>query len=242
MMPSHRSSGVSSRLWMMLDRVATLAVIAAAAAFLWNGGLSRFWSPAAPTGQPEIPIPKESVAMDGAQKMGSPTARVVLMEFSDFQCPFCSRFAKETLPGLKAKYIDTGLVQFAFRHHPLPNHANAQAAAVAAECAGRQDAFWKMHDRLFEDPAKLEESHIIGYASQLGLDLAVFNRCRAQDAPASVLRDAELASALALRGTPVFFVGSLGPDGTLEVRNVIAGARPAGEFEVAIDGLVNKAS
>ena len=161
MTSSQRWSGLRSRLWSVLDRAATVAVLVAAVAFFWNGGLRSAPSGGAPADRQTIPIPEDPVALDGTQMMGSPTARVVLMEFSDFQCPYCGRFAQETLPGLRAKYVDAGLVQFVFRHNPLPVHPNAQAAAEAAICAARQGNFWGMHDQLFRDPAKLEESHVV---------------------------------------------------------------------------------
>ena len=234
-----RWSSLRLSLWRVLDRVATIAVLVAAIVFLWNGGPGS--SRSAPAGQPTIPIPEQPISLDGIPVMGSPLAKVALVEFSDFQCPYCGRFAQETLPALKAKYVDTGLVRFVFRHNPIPVHTRAQPAAEAAECAGRQGHFWGMHDRLFEDPTELEESNLADYAKSLDLDLSAFDGCRAGGAREPVLRDAELARSLSLRGTPTFLIGPVGADGRAEVSDVIAGARPVAEFEAVLDKVLKVA-
>ena len=87
--------------------------------------------------------------------MGAKTAPVVVMEFSDFHCPFCRRHATTVLPRLKRDYVDTGKVLYVFRHFPLDTHPDAPAAGAAAACAGRQGKFWEMHDRFFETAARV---------------------------------------------------------------------------------------
>jgi Thioredoxin len=100
-----------------LDVVATVAMTAASGFLIWS-----LWHPrplTEGTTRPEVPVPSESISLDGAPKLGNPSARVVIVEFSDFECPYCGKFAREIMPELKSKYIDTSLVQFAFRHLPL---------------------------------------------------------------------------------------------------------------------------
>lgn len=213
----------------------TLAVLVAAILFVWNyRGSSRSVS----AGGPIVPIPKQPISLEGTT-LGSPGAKVALVEFSDFQCPYCGKFATETLPKIKTKYIDKGLLRFVFRHNPIPVHARAQAAAEAAECAGRQGRFWEMHHQLFQDPKRLEVADLADYAQTVGLDLPAFKVCTAKGAKEHVQRDVELAKSLTLRGTPTFMVGTIGADGYVKVSEVIAGARPLAEFESSIDKILN---
>ena len=89
---------------------------------------------------------------------GDEDAPVTIVEWSDFECPFCTRFYTETLGKLEEKYINTGKVKFVYRDFPLGFHANAQKAAEAAECAGEQGKYWEMHDKLFEKQAEWSEA------------------------------------------------------------------------------------
>ncbi|MCB0229190.1 MAG: thioredoxin domain-containing protein, partial [Anaerolineae bacterium] len=106
---------------------------------------------------------------------GSPDAPVTIIEYSDFQCPFCSRWVEQTYPSLLKDYVDSGKVQLVFRDFPLSFHPNADEAAVASRCAAEQDAYWAMHDALFAgQPAWSElpdaKPTFIGYAGDIGLD------------------------------------------------------------------------
>src|SRR5439155_11115874 len=105
-------------------------------------------------------------------------ANLAIIEFSDFQCPFCGRYARETFPLLKREFIDTGEVNYVFMHFPLEAlHPDALKAAEAAACAGRQDKFWGMHDRLFANQAALLLPSIMNYARELRLDEPNFEKC-----------------------------------------------------------------
>ncbi|MEE8403602.1 MAG: thioredoxin domain-containing protein [Candidatus Hydrothermarchaeaceae archaeon] len=97
------------------------------------------------------------VSIDGDSCLGPEDAPVTIIEFSDYQCPYCAKFWSQTLPQIKAEYIDTGKVKFVYRDYPLTGlgHAYAQKAAEAAECAGEQGKFWEMHDKLFETQGEL---------------------------------------------------------------------------------------
>lgn len=141
---------------------------------------------------------------------GGPQARVLLTEFSDFQCPSC-KYARPIIEALLKQYADQ--VRFVFRHYPLSQHAWARPAAVAAECAARQGRFWPVHDRLFEEqekwvesgdpPAKFEE-----YAKAAGVDLQAFKSCQADPAvAAAVERDVAEGNAWQVMSTPTLFIG-----------------------------------
>lgn len=91
----------------------------------------------------------KDINIEGSYVLGDPNATVTLVEFSDFECPFCSRHFSQTWPEIKKEYVDTGKVKVVFKHFPLDFHANAQKASEAAECAGDQGKFWEMHELIF---------------------------------------------------------------------------------------------
>lgn len=166
--------------------------------------------------------------------LGRPDAPVSIIEFTDLQCPYCARFAEETWPRLKARYVDTGKVRFASRDLPLGMHAHAMPAAIAARCAGRQDRFWDYREALFRMQGELPQSPYDALASRLGLDAAAFSACRADPTVAAEVRqDVALAQRNGITGTPSFVVGSV-RNGEFEAQ-VIRGAQPLQAFEQAIE-------
>ena len=107
--------------------------------------------------------------------LGAPEAPLTLIEFSDYQCPFCRRFAETTLPVLKRDYIETGKLRYVFRDFPLDRlHPQARKVAEAAHCAGDQGKYWAMHDLLFQQQQALQVERLKGYARQLGLNDPAF--------------------------------------------------------------------
>jgi protein-disulfide isomerase len=130
-------------------------------------------------------------------------------------------------------------VLLAFRHLPLTQiHPFAMKASEAAECAERQGKFWEMHDRLFQDQKRLEESSLVERARQIGLNAAQFTACLAGEAASEVQKDAAGANALAVTGTPTFFLGSVESDGRVRVLERFSGAVPVAQFESALDKLL----
>jgi len=173
--------------------------------------------------------------------MGSATAKVAILEFSDFQCPYCARFAKEVFPVLKSKYVDGGFVQFSFRHLPLPMHKQAQRAAESSACAAAQGRFWQMHDALFSKPDQtesLEEPGLVASAAATGIDMKAFSLCMVAPPTSQVQDDAKLARSLGLSGTPAFIVGAKTVDGKLKASTVLLGAQPPDAFADVIDKLL----
>ena len=113
--------------------------------------------------------------------MGSADAPVTVVEFTDYQCPFCRRFTQSTFPLIQKQYIDTGKVRWVVRDLPLAFHANARKAGQSVHCANEQGKFWEMRDTLFKNSAKLGEEDLRKYAGDVGLDVSAFDSCLASD-------------------------------------------------------------
>lgn len=172
---------------------------------------------------------------------GSGNARVTLIEFSDYQCPFCARHARETLPKLEKEYIHTGKLKYVFRDYPIPQlHPEAPKAHEAANCSGRQNQYWKFHDLLFQDQRSLAVSRLKKFARDLGLDMAKFNRCLdGGEETAEIAADRREGGMAGIRGTPTFFLAYTVPNED-DVKTVgrIMGAQPYDVFKSAIDSLL----
>ena len=194
--------------------------------------------PAQAPSQPSVPG-KIMVSLDDDPFKGNPNAPVTIIEFSDFQCPFCSRFFQQTLPQIETDYIDTGKVKFVYRDLPLDSlHPNARPAHIAAECADEQGKFWDYHDILFEKQSEWNrlaatdlQSTLSQYASDLGLQSSIFENCLKSDKIADeVNKDALDAARVGATGTPAFYIGNE-KDGFIK----LSGAQPYLNFQVAID-------
>ena len=194
-----------------------------------------------PTQQPAAPAetPLIMVSLDDDPVKGSPDAPVTIIEFSDFQCPFCSRFYTQTLPLIEKDYIDTGKVKLVYRDLPLENiHQNAIPAHIAAECADEQGKFWEYHDILFDNQLKWQglgpddiDSTLSAYADQLGLQTSSFDSCmKSPDMAEEVNDDLLDARRAGASGTPTFFIGNE-KDGFVK----IAGAQAYSSFKRVID-------
>ncbi len=152
--------------------------------------------------------------------VGSPSAKVTLVEFSDFQCPACKASQPE-LTGIINKYSRN--LRFVYRHFPLPSHSYAVDAAIAAEAAGKQGKFWEMHDKLFDNQPDFQKDSLIGYAKDLGLDVNKFTT----DLDSSELRQRVLAdqsdgNKAGVNATPTFFVNGVKYVGISGVDSAIA--------------------
>lgn len=190
------------------------------------------------TGPPEPPLPRAPLALDGAALKGSVSADIGMIEYGDFQCPFCAKFARDILPALDQKYITTGKILFAFRVFPLESiHPLALKAAEEADCAGRQGRFWPVHDALFGNSARLTSDYLDGIPARLHLDPDELKACAADDALRRVQANEASAKDLLVSGTPTFFLGKLSK-GSLQVSRRLTGAQPLQQFESAIDILL----
>lgn len=162
---------------------------------------------------------------------GDADAPVTIIEFSDFQCPFCGKFFKETLPQLRKDYIETGKAKLVFRDFPLDFHQFAQKAAEAAECAHEQGKFWEMHDMIFDHQDALAVDDLKGYAKQAGLDTTKFGDCLDSGKYESeVKKDLADGSNVGVSGTPAFFINGM----------ALTGAQPYEAFKQIIDAELAK--
>jgi len=156
--------------------------------------------------------PRQAVASAGHAAQGPKDAPIELIEFSDFQCPYCQR-ANPTVQQVLKTYGDR--IHFVYRHYPLPNHPNARPAAEAAACAHEQDRFWPYHDRLFENTSRLTDADLKEHASAVGLDTGRFNECfdgrRFKD---QVEQDIKEGNEAGVTGTPAFFINGRALEGS----------------------------
>jgi protein-disulfide isomerase len=163
------------------------------------------------------------VSEDDDPWTGGENADVVIIAFSDFECPYCGS-AAETMAQLVEEYGND--IKVVFRDFPLSFHANAQKAAEAAECAHEQDMFWEMHDMIFANQADLSTGALKGFAEELELDTEEFNECFDTSAMSDeVLADFAAGASYGVQGTPAFFING----------ELVTGAQPVENFREVID-------
>ena len=199
--------------------------------------------PAAPRRRGPPPFTGADIAIDGAPFKGAAKATIAIVEFSDYQCPFCRRYAANTLPQVIKDYVDAGKLRYVFRDFPIARiHPAATGAAVAARCAGAQGKYWEMHDRFFANQPALKQRKWKDHATALGLDTDAFDQCMIdKDMEQAVKRDIADGRKVGVTGTPAFYFGTVSADGkTLKATEMIRGARPYGSFKEVIDRLLAK--
>ena len=187
--------------------------------------------------------PRRNVVLKaiGAVVMGDAKARVAIIEFSDYQCPFCRRHYLNTMPKLIEEYAGTGKVKYVLRDFPLTSiHPEAFAAAVAARCAGDQGKYMEMHDQFFAKQASLKQADWSAHAKAIGIELSAFKECmKSKKYEAAVSEDMKTGIAAGITGTPTFFIGALDADGTtMRAGDIITGAQPYRVFQRALDSLL----
>jgi protein-disulfide isomerase len=171
--------------------------------------------------------------------MGADDAPITVVEFTDYQCPFCRRFTQTTFPLLKRDYIDTGKIRWVVRDLPLAFHKNARKAGQSVHCANEQEKFWEMRDQLFKNSANLENEHLRNYAEQIGLDVTAFDSCLASDRYLQEMdKDSAEAKRVGITGTPTFVIGK--PKGDKLSGKLVVGAQPLKAFATAIDGALGE--
>jgi len=205
-------------------------------------------APSAPPANPAVAAanaaaalqpPTTPIAIDGAAGRGNPNAKVVLVEFSDFECPFCGRYTRDIEPQLVREYVDTGKIRYVFRNYPIEQlHAHAFKAAEAAECVRQQGKFWEMHGQLYSHQQNLTDPDLLAHAKVAGADTAAFQQCVTGPGVMSRIRqDQADGRTLMITGTPTFFAGTL-KDGKVHALRKIVGARPYADFKSAIDAVI----
>jgi protein-disulfide isomerase len=197
-----------------------------------------------PAGAAPQPFKEAVLSIEGAPIKGDKNAKVTLVEFTDFQCPFCGRHFQQVYPQIYDEYIKTGKVKYVVRDFPLESiHPFAFKAAVAARCGGEQGKYWEMRDKLFTNQTALAADDLAKYAKDVGLDAAKFKECLdSGKEDAKIRSDISEGRSAGVTGTPGFFVGLTKPNETkiTAVKNIV-GAQPFASIKEAIDTLLQVA-
>jgi protein-disulfide isomerase len=180
--------------------------------------------------QPEPPPTHAKLNLDGFQMLGVKSAPLTMVEFTDYQCPFCQRFHTTSFGELKKNYIDTGKLRFYSRDLPLDFHPNAMRAAQAARCSIEQGKYWQIRDIMGANPDKLDLEHLVGFATDLKMDTEAFRACiTSEKYKNAVQSDVVEAMKIGANGTPTFVVGKSTPEGV--DGEVMVGAMPFQMFD-----------
>lgn len=255
-------SGIRVNFFISIPAAILIGSVIISLAILINGGVIRFkrstskttsvaaQTPTQPAQQAPQTAPEEDsgpvkVSIDDDPMMGDKNAKLTVIEFSDFECPFCKRSFNDVIPNLKKDYIDKGLVRFVYRDLPLSFHQNAHKEAQAAECArdqGGDTSFFKYHDEIFKRTISngtglaLDQLPVI--ATDLGLNVSQFQQCldsgKYKD---EVDKDTAYAEEVGANGTPTWFIGKTTGDGIIEGTKIV-GAQPMSSFQSTIDNLL----
>jgi protein-disulfide isomerase len=182
------------------------------------------------------------VGVGSNEVRGNKNAKVTLIEFSDYQCPFCKRNTDQTMPALVRNYVESGKLRYAYRDFPSAGlHPYATKAAQAARCAGDQGKYWPMHDRLFANQQELQAEKLPEHAEAIGLDVKRFRECLEQGRyAAAVQKDVEQGQQLGVTGTPTIVIG-LSDDKQVKEAVIIRGALPLQTFTAEIDKFLTPA-
>jgi protein-disulfide isomerase len=216
------------------ESLETLAILAACGGILFAVvGRTTAGPVATPAVAEDIAAQNLTVHLNPEQTLGDATAPLVILEFSDFECSYCSRHARETIPRLRTELVDKARVRLAFKHFPLENiHPVSRAAARYATCAGRQSRFWDMHSRLFGS-GKLSLDVLARTPGELSLNSQVFDDCLTQ-VDKEIALDQQDGRRLGVASTPTLFIGRTTGDNTVALLTRITGAQPFDTIAAAI--------
>ena len=181
----------------------------------------------------------------GRPTKGNPRARLTMVEYADYECPYCGQYVAQVYPQIDRDYVRTGKVQYVFKNLPIEQlHRQTFKAHVAAACAGDQQRYWEMHDRLFTDQRNFGLDRFVELASMLKLDPVAFRACVESSKHEALIReDIDEARSGGVQGTPVFVLAFTDPNGqAITPARVIVGAQPFEAFKEAIDALLTQAN
>ena len=190
---------------------------------------------------PASQVPDFDLTIAGSPSKGRADAKLVLIEFSDFECPFCGRYSRDTYAQVVKEFVDTGKVRYVFRHLPIESlHPRALRASEAGECALAQGKFWEAHDRFFANQQLLTEPDLTKHAQALGLNMPAYEQCMTVQlkSPAKIRADQGEGGRAGITGTPTFFIGTLTKDGKVKPLRRLVGAHPIANFRTTIDQLL----
>ena len=173
--------------------------------------------------------------------IGSETSKIIMTEFTDYQCPFCGRYARETFPKIKEQYIDKGAIRYTVIDQPLIQmHPEAAKGAEAAHCAKDQGKFWEMHEEIMSRQEDLND--LSSYAKSLSLNIEEFDNClKTEKYKETVIKNMELANKLEIVGVPSFIIGTVDENDSRKVKSIfiIRGAIPLDAFQRGLDSVLN---
>lgn len=192
--------------------------------------------------QGQAPFKEQQVSIGLSPYKGEEDATITMIEFSDYQCPFCARHYRDVMPALVEDYVETGKLKYVMRENPIASiHPNATNASLAALCANNQGMYWEMHNMIFDNQKDLAVTQLKSFAAEIGLNTAEFDSCLdTKKYEAWINADLKSASDLGARGTPGFFLGLTDPDDPDKAMMTvyIKGAQTLDNFRQAIDGLL----
>ena len=187
----------------------------------------------------------QDVSIKDAPFLGPADAKVTLVEFTDYQCPFCRRHFTKVMPEIRKEYVDTGKVKYVMRQFPLSMHSRATKASEAALCAGDQGKYWEVHSRIFDNQRKLSDADLMAHAEAESLDTATFKACLDDGRyTEQVKSDTSDGSKAGVRGTPSFLLGLTDPANPDKIKatQFIRGAQAFDAFKTKIDELLTDPS
>jgi protein-disulfide isomerase len=201
-------------------------------------GALKTVAPAQAAAAPSGPNVSEVQLGGDSPVLGADSAKVAIVEFTDYECPFCVRFDRQVLPRLKSSYLDSGKVKLITRDMPLEFHTHAASAALAAHCANTQGGYAAMRTGIFSNSQSLGMDLYRKLATDNKLDVKALEKCMQDPALADKIRkDAGYASTLGVTGTPTFFIGKLEGDKVVDVKGLV-GALPYESFAAVIDRML----
>ncbi len=215
-------------LWQIVSGVLAVVLIVMLAFSLTGNGATTGPQPTQPQ-QPTQPTPSgdAGVNLDGVRSIGDEDAPVVIVEYSDFTCPFCKRFYDDTYHQIVDNYVQEGIVKFVYKDFPV---VGGQRAAEAGWCAHEQGMFFEYKDRIFQAPNQASDSNLIAWAGEVGLDQAAFTECFNEGRyQGNVAAERQEAINNGIRGTPGFWING----------QIVSGAQPYNVFEQAINQALN---
>lgn len=218
-----------------LDVLATVLLVVAAGFFVWTQVENRWLRV---RGKPGFDDVRNLRIAADTIRYAKGTGSVALVEFTDYECPFCRAYTSNTAGAVDTQLIDSGVLRHVILNFPLEAiHQRARAAAEAAECAGRQGRYWEMHAHLFSDPSHLLPNAFVSAGEALGLDEASFASCLSGEAAGRISADIQEGQRLGVQGTPTFFLGIVQSDGSIELVKRVNGSFSIDDLKRQVDAV-----
>ena len=212
----------------VLDLVTTVTMLLGSASIVALVATRYFSMPVRTPHATVDVIPKDPISLDRATVRGNAAATIGVLEFADYQCPFCAQIERTAIQPVVREYVEPGKIRLAYLELPLTQiHPLALNASKTALCAGNQGKYWPVHDALFGNHDKLDETHVRSLALAASVDVAALSTCLKDDAVGKrVAADALMARTLGVSGTPTLFFGIIQADGRLKVTKRLHGMQP----------------